>query len=64
MSIKPFEEDDNNPTNAFFLNETEFQPYQKRMINFGVFVSNVILSVSKKGDLQVLVNAVFMDDYN
>jgi WD40 repeat protein len=60
LMFRPFE--DSISTCSFSLNEADFQFYQRRMLNVGVFIRNVIISVSKNGKLQVLVNPVFIDD--
>ncbi len=60
LMFRPFE--DSISTYSFSLNESDFQFYQRKMLNAGVFIRNVIVSVSKTGKLQVLVNPVFIED--
>jgi len=59
IRFKPFE--DGSSTCSFFLNETDFVPYQKKLLNHGLFIKNVILSLSKDGKMRVIVNPVFID---
>jgi len=59
ISFRPF--DDTSSTCSFFLNESDYMHYQKKLLNVGVFIRNVILSVSKSGKIQVLVNPLLID---